>query len=127
MVIVCANKFICAHKSANQRIIIPTPQIIHPNLFIVVITTVSEGVDGCNLAIRRVKFDFRYTPRIVVILNGIDDDLRGYNLPGKLDICLGSTDDSAFLILIIVLLFARNVNRTDDITIAIVDIEKLRN
>ena len=63
---------------------------------------------------------------IVIILNGIDDHLGGYDLAGELDICLGSTDDSAFLILIIVLLFARNVNRADDVSVAIVDIEKLR-
>ena len=63
---------------------------------------------------------------IVIILNGINDNLRGYDLAIQLNICLGSTDDSAFLVLIIILLFARNVNRTDDITVAIVDIEKLR-
>ena len=43
-----------------------------------------------------------------------------------LNIRLGSANDSAFLVLIIILLFARNVNRTDDITVAVVDIEKLR-
>ena len=64
---------------------------------------------------------------IVIILNGIDNNLRGYELAGKLDISLGSANNSAFLILIIILLFARNVNRADDITVAIVDIEKLRN
>ena len=63
---------------------------------------------------------------IIIILNGIDDHLGGYDLAIQLDICLGSADDSAFLILIIILLFARDVNRTDDISIAIVDIEKLR-
>ena len=62
------------------------------------------------------------------MLNGIDNNLRGYDLAGELDICLGSTNDSAFLILIIILLFARNVNRTDDVSVAIIDIdiEKLR-
>jgi hypothetical protein len=63
---------------------------------------------------------------IIVILHGIDDYFGTYDLVGELDICLGSTDNSAFLVLIIILLFARNVNRADDITIAIVDIEKLR-
>ena len=63
---------------------------------------------------------------IVVILDGIDDHLGGYDLAGELDIRLGSTDDSAFLVFIIILLFARNVNRTDDITVTIKDIEKLR-
>ncbi len=47
---------------------------------------------------------------------------RSYALIEKLDIRLGSTDDSAFLVLIIILLFARNVNRTDDISLTIVDI-----
>ena len=64
---------------------------------------------------------------IVIILNGIDDNLRGYDLAGEVDVSLSSTNNSAFLVLIIILLFARNVNRADDITIAIVDIEKLRN
>ena len=66
------------------------------------------------------------TLSIVEILNGIDDDLGGYDLAIELDIRLGCANDSAFLILIIILLFARNVNRTDDITVAIVDTEKLR-
>ena len=64
--------------------------------------------------------------RLLVILYGIDDNLGGYELAGKLDISLGSANNSAFLILIIILLFAQNVNRADDITVAIVDIEKLR-
>ena len=89
-------RIVCIDKPTNTRIIISTLEITQINLF------------------------------IVVILNGVDDNLRGYDLAGELDICLGSTNDSAFLILIIILLFARNVNRTDDITVAIVDIEKLR-
>ena len=63
---------------------------------------------------------------IVIILDGIDNHLGGYNLAGKLNIRLGSTDDSAFLILIIILFFARNVNKADDVSVTIVDIEKLR-
>ena len=61
-----------------------------------------------------------------IILHGIDDNLGGYDLAIQLDIRLGSTNDSAFLVLIIILFSARNVNRTGDITVAIVDIEKLR-
>lgn len=63
---------------------------------------------------------------IVIILDGIDNHLGGYNLAGKFDIRLGSTDDSAFLVLIIIFFFARKVNRTDDVSVTIVDIEKLR-
>ena len=63
---------------------------------------------------------------IVIILDGIDDNLRGYNLAGELNISLGSADNSAFLVFIIILFFARNVNRTDDVTVTIVDMEKLR-
>ena len=64
---------------------------------------------------------------LLLICFGIDDNLGGYDLAGELDVNLGSTDDSAFLVLIIILLFARNVNRPDDISVAIIDIEKLRN
>lgn len=63
---------------------------------------------------------------IVIILDGIDNHLGGYNLAGKFDIRLGSADDSAFLVLIIILFFARKVNRTDDVSVTVVDIEKLR-
>ena len=63
---------------------------------------------------------------IVIILNGIDDNLGDYDLAGKFDISLGSADNSAFLILIIILFFARNVNKADDVSVTIVDIEKLR-
>ena len=63
---------------------------------------------------------------VVDIPNGIHNSFSGYDLTFQRDIRLGSADDSAVLILIIILLFARNVNRTDDITVAIVDIEKLR-
>ena len=63
---------------------------------------------------------------IIVILNGIYYNFRGYYIVSYNYIRLSSTNNSAFLILIIILLFARNVNRADDITVAIVDIEKLR-
>ena len=45
----------------------------------------------------------------------------------KLNVRFGSANDLSILIFIIILLFARNVNRTDDITVTIVGIEKLRN
>ena len=48
-------------------------------------------------------------PPMLVILNGIDDNLRGYDLAGKLDISLGSTNDSASLVLIIILFLGRHV------------------
>ena len=48
------------------------------------------------------------------------------DLAGELDIRLSSADDSAVLILIIVLFFAQNVNGTDDIPVAVIGIEKLR-
>ena len=63
---------------------------------------------------------------IVVILYGIDDNLRGYDLSIEGNVAFCRADDSAFLILIIILLFARNVNRADDVSVAIVDKEKLR-
>ena len=63
---------------------------------------------------------------IVVILDGIDDHLGGYDLTIEDDVAFGRTNDSAFLVFIIILLFGRNVNRADDVSVAIVDIEKLR-
>jgi hypothetical protein len=42
-------------------------EIIQPNLFIVVVTTISEGVDCCNLASRGINLNLRYTPSIVGI------------------------------------------------------------
>ena len=63
---------------------------------------------------------------IVIIPDGIDDNLRDYDLSIEDDVAFCRTNDSAFLMLIIILLFARNVNRTDDVTVAIVNIEKLR-
>ena len=63
---------------------------------------------------------------IVIILNGIDDSLRGYDIARKLDIRLGSTNDFTFLIFIIILFFSKYVNRANDISVTIVDIEKLR-
>ena len=41
------------------------------------------------------------TLSIVIILNGIDDNLRCYDLAIQLDICLGSTNDPVSLVLII--------------------------
>lgn len=61
---------------------------------------------------------------VIVILDGIDYDLGGYDLITVYrNIALGCAIKSAFLVVIIILLFARNVNRTDDITVAAVDIE----
>ena len=57
---------------------------------------------------------------MLVILNGIDDSLRGYDIARKLDIRLCSADDFTFLILIIILSICQNVNRTDDITVKII-------
>ena len=49
----------------NAGMIISTLQIVQANLFIVVVTTISEWVNRCNLASRRIKLDLRYTPSIV--------------------------------------------------------------
>ena len=79
---------------------------------VVIVSLVISRVRGIigesdNLS-RHLTFD------IVIILYGIDDHLGGYYLTGEGDIRLGSADDSAFLVLIIILLFSKNVNRTDD-------------
>ena len=49
-----ASSNICmigSDKPANAHIIISTLEIIQPNLLIVVVTAVSERVDGCNIHI----------------------------------------------------------------------------
>ena len=109
---------ICINKPSGIGIIIPTLEIIQPNLFIVVVTTITEGVNGCDLAIRRVKFDFRYTPSIV----GVSCNSFGILINDSDYVALKVLDE----VLIIILLFARNVNRTDDVSVAGVDMEKLR-
>ena len=95
---------------------------LHNGLVIIglVVDGLSRAVCGRDNLLGHLTFG------IVIILDGIDNHLGGYNLAGELNISLGSADDSAFLVLIIILFFARNVNRADDITVAIVDIEKLR-
>ena len=54
-------------KSTNARIIVPTLEIIQSNLFIVVVAPVTEGVNICNLAVRRIQRNGRNTPSIVGI------------------------------------------------------------
>ena len=67
-----ADWFIFVDKSVNGNIIISTLQIVEPNLFVVVITTVSEGVGCCDCTIRGINLNLWYTPRIVrVSCNGL--------------------------------------------------------
>ena len=63
---------------------------------------------------------------VVVILDGINNTLGSYEVVRYNDIRFGGADDSTFLVLIIILLICGYVNRTDDISGAVVDIEKLR-
>ena len=91
---------------------------------LVIIGLVVDGLNGATCGSDNLLSHLTFG--IVIILDGIDDNLRGYNLAGELNISLGSADDSAFLVFIIKLFFARNVNRADDVSVAIVDIEKLR-
>ena len=97
-------------KNATDRIFIG----------LVIIGLVVDGLSGATCGSDHLFSHLTFG--IVIILDGIDNHLGGYNLAGKFDIGLGSTDDSAFLALIIILSFARNVNRTDDASVAIVDI-----
>ena len=43
------NGIICINKPTNLSIVISALEIVHSNLFVVVITTISEGVNGCNI------------------------------------------------------------------------------
>ena len=64
---------------------------------------------------------------VVIVSYRVEKSFGNYNfVTVKFNFRLGSTNDFTFLIFIIILLFARNVNRTDDISVTIVDIEKLR-
>ena len=64
---------------------------------------------------------------IVVITDGINDRLFRYNLSGKDDVRLSRANNSAVLVLVIIFLFAQNVNRSDDISLTIVHIFVMRN
>ena len=55
--------FINTQKSTNLCIIISTLQIIQVNLFIVVVTTIAEGVDGCDT--NRILRNSTYAPRVI--------------------------------------------------------------
>ena len=59
---------------------------------------------------------------IIVILNGVDDNLRCYDLAIELDIRLGCADYSAALIFIIILFFGFDVNRPYNIFVIVVDV-----
>ena len=66
----------------------------------------------------------KITFTVIGILDRIDDNLGSYDLVGKRNIRFGSTDEFTFFVLIIILLFCRNVNTSDDIPLAVVGIEK---
>ena len=55
----------------------------------------------------------------------MDDSLRGNDLARKLDLRLGRANDIAALVFISILRFRLEVNRADDIAVAVVDTEKL--
>ena len=58
--------FIGIYKSTNFSIIISTLKIVQTNLFIVVVTTVSEGVDSRNIT-GSIRNNCTYTPSIVCV------------------------------------------------------------
>ena len=63
---------------------------------------------------------------IVGELDGVEHSLIGHDFARKDNCRLGRADNSAFLVYISILFLRENVNRTDDIALPIVDIEKLR-
>ena len=63
---------------------------------------------------------------VVIVLDAMYHGLCGNELICKSNIRLGSADNLTFLVLIIILFLCGDVNRTDDVSVAIVDIEKLR-
>ena len=60
---------------------------------------------------------------LLIIFNGIDDNLSTYDLAGKLDIRLGSADNLTFFVYISILLFRGEVNTSDDIPLAVVGVK----
>ena len=57
-------------KPTDLGIVVSALQIIQPDLFVVVVSTISEGVDGCDT--NRILRNSTYTPRIVgVSCNGL--------------------------------------------------------
>ena len=63
---------------------------------------------------------------LIAIFNGIDNNFGGYDLTREFNVRLGSTDDFPCFVFIIIFFSTADVNRTDDISIAIVGAEKLR-
>ena len=64
---------------------------------------------------------------VVIVSYRVEKSFGNYNfVTVKFNFRLGSTNNLSILIFIIILLFARNVNRTDDVIVTIVGIEKLR-
>ena len=64
---------------------------------------------------------------IIVILDGIDDHLGGYNLIGNSDIGFSRANNSAVLVLVIIFLFTQDVNRPYNISLAVIHIFVMRN
>ena len=61
------HRLVCIDKPSDTGIIISTLKIVHPNLGIVIVATVAEGVDGGDGAVGGIRGDGTYTPGIVGI------------------------------------------------------------
>lgn len=61
---------------------------------------------------------FKLIKNLSQALVGFRVQCNGHDLAEERDICLGSTDDPAFLVLVIMLFFATKVNRTEDFAAA---------
>ena len=58
----------------------------------------------------------------VIILDGVDDNLGGDDLTRQGNIAFGCAKKSSFLVFISILFFRENVNRTNDISLSVVDV-----
>ena len=58
---------IAVHKTAHNRRVIPTPEVIHPHLFIVHIRSIPERLQCTQRACHATRLTNRLTPRIVLV------------------------------------------------------------
>ena len=61
------HRFVCIDKPTHRRIVIPTLEVVHGDFFVIVVTSVAEGVDGCDIAIGSVADNGANAPGIVAI------------------------------------------------------------
>ena len=108
---------ICTHKPTHIRIIIPTLEVVHSDLFVEIVPSIAERVNGSNAASRVVLHNGRYAPGIVGVsaddFTALIGDGDNIALQILLEIVgLAVVDDTADRVLIV-------IQRNQDILISL--------